>query len=393
MTSKQPGGLNLKDLDFPGHPGGQKLLDMARHSKFSNLLFLSYHLGKDFNAITAAATTLGVSVPEKTALYTALNQATKSIVENSSVHLKIYELYCLCLTLALPFAYYAFVFEGLVTGALLFGALLVSYAFVIFHTRHHRGQRVYSNNRLNRTLKPLYDVFDETFMVQPGAWRDQHQASHHLHANHPEHDYDVYHPFPYLRLNADQPHRPWHVWQSFYAPVLLLLNAFTFPLTNVTARGGKIRYLVLNLSSVVLLPILLHGWQGLVLYLVALSPASILISYLFQVSHNFQELNQRTHSSAEIDDADFDSWFDVQVTQSTDYGGYLMTLIFGGINLQASHHVAPGLPPPYLYFLSNRIQSIAAERGIHHVRQPHFLTALVSYHRRLGYLAVAPERR
>ncbi len=374
---------DLRGTRFPGHPGGQALLSLARGHERPDLLFYSHHLGCDHQAIARRAASLGLALPPSDPFYEEINEIVTDIKARHHWHERIFEMYCLVITLALPIAWAGFAIWGSLLAALGFGGLLLSYAFVIFHTRHHRGGKVFSYRPLDRLLRRFYDVIDATFMVEPNAWREQHQASHHVFANDPEKDYDVYHPVPWLRLHEQQPLKKWHRFQTFYVPLLLLLNAFSFPFTNVARRGGNPGYAFLYLLLSIIVPMLFNGFTGLMLFLIAMAPVSLLISYLFQVSHNFSDHKPVPENSV----ATFEQWVSVQIGNSTDYGGYLMTLLCGGINLQASHHVAPALSPALLYFLSPRLQKVLETRGTHFFRQRHLLEALISYHQRLHQLS------
>ena len=80
-------------------------------------------------------------------------------------------------------------------GVLLLGISLVSYAFNIFHSRHHRGGKVYFVPLLDRWTIRLYHVVDATFMILPQAWREYHNASHHVVTNHPVEEYNGQSPY------------------------------------------------------------------------------------------------------------------------------------------------------------------------------------------------------
>ncbi len=374
---------DLNDIDFPAHPGGQALLDLARQHRRADLLFLSHHLGCNHDLIRRNCERLNVEIAAASDFYSELSQTISNIKKQHQHHITIYEWYCMLVTLLLPVVWYGFAINGSFASGLLFSGLLVSYAFVIFHTRHHRGASVYRNRYLDQATRPIYDLVDSVFMITPAAWREQHQASHQVYPNDPALDYDVYHPSPWIRLHRNQPVQPWHRLQSLYVPVLLLLNGFSFPLTNVSSRGGHIGYAAIYVLLVVIVPIMSHGLSGLILYLSALAPASLIISYMFQVSHNFEELTDTQANSP----SDFEAWVEAQVRNSTDYGGYLTTLVFGGINLQASHHVAPALPPTLLYFLSTHLEEKMLNQGKPFYRQRHLGEAVWSYHRRLNQLA------
>ncbi len=376
---------DITDKPIPDHPGGQALLQLAANHERPDLLFFSHHLGCDMGRIRALAARREIAIPMQSEMFDELSAMVADVSLQHRRHESLFEIYCLMVTLAWPITYFGFAVAGSLAGTIAFGAVMLSYSFVIFHTRHHRGGKVYRHAGLDLLLRPVYDLLDEVFMVQPDAWQRQHQSSHHVYANDDVRDYDVYHPTPWIRLHGSQPHRSWHRYQSWYVPVLMLLNVFSFPITNITARGGKKRYGAIYFLLMLVIPVLLQGVHGLILYLVALAPASLMLSYLFQVSHNFTDLDAKPCTSINT----YDDWTRSQVENATDYGGYLMTVFCGGINLQASHHVAPAVSPILLYFISPKLQGLMERRGVPFNRQRHFLEAVLIYHRRLNQLAFA----
>src|SRR3989338_10609044 len=81
---KNPGCIfaqEIEKLDFPVHPGGQANLDCAKDSKRPDLLFQSYHLGRNWSKIAAAAAKHlphGTSLmPAKSKLFEELDQAAR----------------------------------------------------------------------------------------------------------------------------------------------------------------------------------------------------------------------------------------------------------------------------------------------------------------------------
>merc|ERR1712150_208148 len=78
-----------------------------------------------------------------------------------------------------------------------------------------------------------------------------------------------------------------------------------------------------------------------------------------------------------------DAWVVNQIEESMSWGGYWTTLVFGGINLQIEHHLAPALDPPLLWYMSHGVKTICKKHGIRYTEEPSFLHALFRFHRRL----------
>jgi linoleoyl-CoA desaturase len=393
--------IDLSSLEYAGHPGGQQQLHLAKGHTRADLLYLSNHLGRDHGAIEAIARARGVDLPAglRTPDYDGLNQIVADIRRRHGGHLLLYRGYCVLVTLALPIAYLFYLLSLSPLSLLLLGFLFVTYAFNLFHMRHHMGGRLYASGMapsglpawLDSVSGPLYDVIDEVFMVTPAAWIQQHQGAHHIHTNHVGLDYDVSKPYPLLRLHPDQPWRAWHAWQPLYVPIALFLNGLTFAADNVLNKGGRRVFLLAHYLLLIGLPAWFHGvFAALAAYLLMLGTASLLSGYLFQVSHNASGV-MRTDWTRGESTPSYDQWLQWQIEESLSHGGYLMTWLFGGINLQTEHHAAPALEPVLLHFLQPELQRFAAQRGIGYRHLPNLFAAIAEYHRRLAQLAIRPD--
>ncbi len=394
--------LDLSALDYPRHPGGRRHLELAREHARADLLYLSNHLGRDHRLIEAVARTRGVQVPSglRTELYDQLNDVAARLRRQHRGHVLVYRAYCVLVTLGLPAAWVWYLLSLSSASALLFGFLLVTYSFNVFHMRHHLGGRLYSAGgprrtgwpaRLDRWTGPWYRFIDETFSVSPAAWTQQHQASHHIFTNHGGRDYDVRKPYPVLRLHPQQPWRRYHAWQHFYVPLVLAVNGLSFALDNYWQKGGRLIWFVIHYSLLLVLPALFHGLGAAFLtYLLTVATASLLISYLFQVSHNATSAMRCAETEQPLQ-VDYDGWTRQQVEESVSYGGYLTTLLFGGINLQTEHHVAPAMEPLLLYFFQRDLRRICIARGFGYRRLSGLPAAIVEYHQRLALLGQPPK--
>ncbi len=396
--------LDLSGLDYPGHPGGRRHLELAREHARADLLYLSNHLGRDHRIIEAVARTRGIQLPDglRTATYDQLSAAAARLRREHRGHLFAYRAYCLLVTLGLPAAWVWYLLSLSPASAALFGFLLVTYSFNVFHMRHHLGGRLYSADAprragwpawLDRVTAPWYRFIDETFSVTPGAWTRQHQASHHIFTNHATLDYDVRKPYPVLRLHSQQPWRRYHAWQHLYVPLVLAVNGLSFALDNYWQKGGRLGWLWLHYALLLVLPAYLHGLGAALLsYLLVVAAASLLTGYLFQVSHNATSVMRCAETRQPLQIC-YDDWTRQQVEESVSYGGYLTTLLFGGINLQTEHHVAPAMEPLLLYFFQHDLRRVCAARGIAYRRLSGLTAAIGEYHRRLAALGRRPSSK
>ena len=57
------------------------------------------------------------------------------------------------------------------------------YFLNIFHTRHHKGGKLYDIPWLDRLTAPLYELVDNTWGYYPAAWWKNHPEYHHMSIN------------------------------------------------------------------------------------------------------------------------------------------------------------------------------------------------------------------
>jgi hypothetical protein len=400
----KPRPFDLPGVRFRDHPGGQRHLELARGHTRADLLYLSYHLGRDVEKIAAAARARGIEPPEgaDSPLFAELSAAAARLRRERSAHVSVYRGYCLAVTVALPVALVLYVLTLSAASCAAVGFLLVTYAFNVFHMRHHfggglyavgvsgQGARARAARALDRLTKPLYQLLDETFMVTPRHWIEQHQASHHVFTNHGTRDYDVARPYPFLRLHDNLGWRWFHGYQHLYAPLALAANGLAFPLDNWLRKGGRLGYLVAHYGILVAAPAFIHGLPAvLVAYLLTVGVTSLVTAYCFQVSHNARGVMRSQHVRGHFDGT-YDEWVKFQVEESVSYGGYLTTLLVGGINLQTEHHIAPAIEPPLLHFFRHDLEPACAARGFGYRYLGGPVTSVVEYHQRLAEMARRP---
>merc|ERR1740130_1394366 len=104
----------------------------------------------------------------------------------------------------------------------------------------------------------------------------------------------------------------------------------------------------------------------------------MMLSYLFQVSHNHKALGDRKQDIAGID-----GWLRRQVEESVSWGGYLSCLVFGGINLQIEHHACPAHDSTLYYFIAPELRRICKKYDCPYVSEKTFGHAIWEYHKML----------
>ena len=337
--------------EFPSHPGGQCTLALARDSKpewKQGTLFLVAHFGCDHQRIAATAKRLNVGeLPSRGSLYDEVDQAVRNVHADHPQQVWVYRCWCLLITILLPTTLVLAILTGNRVVFFVWGFANISYAFNIFHTRLHRGRIVYGIQWLDKLTHPLYEVLDRTFMVRPEAWMSNHNDSHHLETNQLMDD-DVQGPLQAgFRVTEQCPYQHnFHHYQHIYTHLLLSLSLFSFPIVNFVERRGSIVFLLLHYTLIYGLPWYLHqDWSVIQTAIMVQMVVGSLIGYLFQVSHNHEDLGKFRDNYYKGATQDIDQFILHEMTESISWGGYWSTILVGGINYQIEHHVAPCLCP------------------------------------------------
>jgi len=380
MAAEQCGKFAIPDK-FDEHPGGEVLLQLGRDSKHPDILFLSYHIGLDIDGkIAAIAKKRNIETPTRGEVFQDVHNAILQVKKDHAIHHWVYVAWCLFTTIALPVVFSWFILSPNFILSLLSAFLWVTYSFNIFHMRNHKGGHLYGIKALDDTLNPLYDFLEKTWAIRPQAWIDNHNGSHHVYTNSNEDDHDVWTPYPFLRLHPKQKFHWAHSFQKYYAPILFLATTASYPFDNVFKNGGGYFPFFVWIYASFGIPAF-SGWTG-PLYVVAMYCVSgIIMSYLFQVSHNHCNLGPRNEKITDID-----HWLKMQVEESMSWGGYLSCLFFGGINFQIEHHIAPALDSTFYYFLHPKLVEICKKHKITYTYEPTAFDAVYQYHKWLSVM-------
>jgi len=379
-------GKGVKPMRIPmwsAHPGGQSSLRVARACDRPDLMFLSYHLGFDWSHITKSCAARGVEPPERGPLYDALSEAMRSVyLRHGERERRIYEAWCLLTTLLIVPTYVAHVTSPAIWNTLGLSFLFMTYFLNIFHMRHHRG-KTFNNRTLTALTSPLYDTLDNTFGIHIESWLLSHNARHHVHTNHEDHDPDVKITANLMRLHPVRPVKWFNKWQSVYCPALFSLAVGMYPWLNAfvkTPRGQR-GYLMVWMALCVAVPYSQHGLVGLAWIAGMYALTSTAIAYLFTVSHNNDGIEYAHDTPARIDE-----WITHQVVSAVSWGGYASTLVCGGLNLQIEHHLAPAHVPTLYHHFRPELQRILAEHKVAYKFHPSLLDAAIGMHSRLHQL-------
>ncbi|CAB9514730.1 Acyl-lipid (7-3)-desaturase [Seminavis robusta] len=402
QKGKANGGKFSVPVDFPNHPGGQDTLNGARGHTHKEFLFLTSHIGLDLDGrIAQVAKSRGMALPQRGEAYNEIHGALCRIIQEHPEQVTIYRVWCLFLTVMFPTGIIGFTVTGSRWWAAILGFVHVSYSFNIFHMRHHSGGKVYGIGWLDKLTEPIYDFLDRTYCFSIEGWRKLHNESHHLVTNDPTSDYDILSTVGKgFRIHPDIPYHPHHRFQPYYLPILLALNGLTFSISNVKKRGGHPVFCMIYWITLFILPTYLHGWHALKTMVATIMLfIGLLITHLFQISHNhsdlaaFSDIKKRPAVDSMGRPKNIDDFMQLQMLESMSWGGYLSCLLFGGINYQIEHHLAPCVPSPLLYhYLSPFLREMAQRRGWSYVYEPDFASAMASYHEHIYQMSLPPKK-
>src|SRR5687768_10577548 len=212
---------------------------------------------------------------------------------------------------------------------------------------------------LNRTVQTV------VFMLL-GAdaylWRLRHVKSHHTFPNVNGCDIDIDNT-TFLRLSPNQPWRPYHRFQHLYAPMIFWLadvhTVFWQDFVYLLFFGGKLAYATIAL----LIPMLVlpfAWWQV----------AGGVLLMTFANSTVFVLLLIGTHFAEEAQFPEFDEdgciahdWAEHALVTSVDWSptSFFATLLAGGANAHAAHHLFPTIAHTHYAALTPIIERTAAE--------------------------------
>jgi linoleoyl-CoA desaturase len=246
----------------------------------------------------------------------------------------------------------AYAFIGLY---LLMGLAVLLTAFNISHDAAH-----------NVAVKSKFwnkFLFQLSFNLQGNnayVWGKNHNESHHYYTNIEGSDIDVLHN-PLFRMTESQPHRKFHRYQKYYAPVLYLLyslNWFFFRdllmVFHVSSRTIKIVMPKIEVAKLIFFKLLYIGYMIVLPYymldfniwviLSAFILNHFIVSLLFVGVLGVSHLSDLvSHPIPNGDGLLPMSWAKLQMKTSVDYNpdSVLLNWTLGGFNAHTLHHLLP----------------------------------------------------
>jgi linoleoyl-CoA desaturase len=366
----------IYDVSGFAHPGGLSLLQDAEGFDVSDN-FHSYHLRDNINIskyVTKVGSYSQTTKADVDKRYDGLNELKKIVrqtLRKSSYHpvqqyFVTFTVFLAWLSTYAMWLAYMNTFTSVLLGICTFPTVVN-----LFHSQTHRPDRPFSCTRF------FYDMLGPSTDV----WKYHHNILHHQNVN-TMHDPDVHNAAPFVRFHPDQPFGWWNRYQTWYILPLYTLTSIGFIIQNMLVclapsfasfllgdhAGGygyisKIKYLLTRIPFFLVFfgfPSLVggHAWdQIMIMYVINMLTSGFLLGLLLEVSHL---------STETADAVTTDNFIVQQATQSVNVSSssWLVTVLFGGLNLQIEHHLFPSLDTTQTFYAGPVIRAWLEARGI-----------------------------
>lgn len=271
---------------------------------------------------------------------------------------------------------------------------------------HDANHGAYSKNKnINNALGLLLNTVGGYHV----NWKIQHNVLHHSFTNIFGYDEDIEKAI--LRLTPDQPHRPFHRFQIFYAPLLYSIMTFYWVVSKDFEqlvrynrkglyKGQGLSYRraiwetiltkVLYFFVTLVLPIWIlpfAWWQVFLGFLTMHFIGGMILALIFQpahVSEDTQFFIPEEGGSVE------NNWAIHQMLTTTNFANKstLFSWYVGGLNYQVEHHLFPNICHVHYKSLSKIVKETAAEYNLPYLERKTFVGAVASHFKLLYRLGM-----
>ena len=289
------------------------------------------------------------------------------------------------------------------------GIVLIAHACVAAATgiMHDANHSAFSKNKgLNKAAAVVADALGASSWM----WRFQHNLTHHRHTNVQTLDDDI-EQMPFLRLSDHQETRWYFRYQHIYAWFLycfltvkwLFVGDFgklaskTITYDGVTREvrtstvvgvvGGKLAHA----SWALAIPLLLHSWYIVIAsYLAIAFFVSFSLSVVFQLAHCVEEAqmvpSDTEHGGAHTLNHQLKTT--VNIESGNKVAGWYMGWMYGGLDNQIEHHLAPRFPHTCYKDMSNNVRKYCQETGLKYLTHKSLTQGVLSHYRHLRTMAL-----
>jgi linoleoyl-CoA desaturase len=280
--------------------------------------------------------------------------------------------------------------------AMLLGACCAFIGFNICHDAIHGAFS--ANKRVNHAFSLLFNLIG----ANPYVWSLTHNLVHHTYTNIAGHDEDLEVAPGLLRLTTDEPVRPWHRYQQWYAFPLYGLASLSWVLRKDYVKffqrtigqynppahhrreywnlfGYKALYYLLFL----LVPywvLSLTWWQLVMGFLGLHLVMGLVLGLVFQLAH----VVEGTAFPVPDEQGDLqEAWAVHQLRTTANFApqSQLASWLCGGLNRQIEHHLFPRVCHIHYPALSRIVQQTAHEFSLPYLEYASFWSALRSHYR------------
>lgn len=295
--------------------------------------------------------------------------------------------------------------------ALALGVFAACIGFNISHDAMHGSFS--AHGWVNRLLENSFYLLG----ANPYVWKISHNVVHHTYTNIPGHDEDIEVAPGLVRLDPEEPLKPWHRFQQLYTFPLYSLASLSwvfrkdyvkFFQTHIGSHANtghprreyvrlfasKALYYVFFLA-VPLLVLDLAWWQVLVGFLLMHLAEGLVLGLVFQLAH----VVEGTSFPVPADTGDMqNAWAVHQLQTTANFAPRSAVAAFfcGGLNRQIEHHLFPKICHIHYPDIADIVRQTALEYDLPYLENKNFGTALQSHYRilkKMGQPAPAPAAR
>ena len=338
---------------------------------------------------------------ESTPFYAELTSEVKEYFASREISYKANSQ--MLIKISIMFAIYVFAYLSIYLIPNNTFALLGIYVFLggwsvlvglnIGHDAIHNA--IFRKKSHNKLLSHIFDLLGTNAF----NWQNRHLGAHHLYPNIMDHDADVQQTVV-LKIFPKDKHRPFHIFQHLYMPMLYLLYMFRWVIyrdfkdvfsDQLGAYDNRkyptreiwklILFKVIYLGYIFILPSLLLDFSllvmGLAFFLMTVS-GSLVIMMVLVSTHvgedaNFPEPDENNTLPY--------SWSYHQVITACDFGtqSWILNHMLGGFNHHVIHHLFPYICHVHYPQLTPILQRKAVEYGIPYRQKETLIKAMFSH--------------
>ena len=424
------------------HPGGTNILQMSANCTTAEkqILFFSHHIGCNWSKVSKHV--LARDVIDNTSknkvelfkdkrkndvIYDELDLIISNIKEKHWKDDYVWFLHNIVTVIFTVFSLYRLGLHPNIFNAIHALFWNFTYNLGVFHCRHHGydifkvikkssslNKRNYKYMNIIVIIEKLYYgicyCYEHTFGIQGERWRPHHNLTHHLYTNSYKQDNDMRNTWFLKRtiLIPDYLYDKSPKWinkhaikiQNFYAPFLFSLFAISAILDNAYLLQKKIYvsnvlFVLFGIIWLWVLPWYYYGFfNGFIYILIFYGLFGFAMGYTFEVSHNSHKTSKSKNYEIDLELNKIDLWYKRQIESSVSYkrlfygvSEYLTCIYFGGLNLQAEHHIAPALNPIHYYRLHPYLVKICEKHNINFAQEETLFDSIIEYIKWMEYVA------